>query len=65
MDLLADVGAVVENTQHQYWSMRNGYCLPARKTGIEELGRRLESETEMAEHASNALRVGVQWSTQV
>jgi hypothetical protein len=45
--------------------MRNGYCMPARKTGIDELGQRLESNEELAEHAASALRVGVQWSTQV
>lgn len=65
IDCLADVGAVVGNETHHYWSMQNGYALPCTSTAMGKLGARLRDEAGLAARAEESLRVGVHWETQV
>merc|ERR1712232_490411 len=40
LDCLADVGNTLENEEHKYWDMVNGYCLPNHTGSISKLHRR-------------------------
>eukprot|EP00937_MAST-01D_sp_MAST-1D-sp2_P000656 g656.t1 len=65
LDCLADMGAALGNDGERYWTMSNGYALPARPGSIGEVGERIRADTALAEEARARLRVGVQWSTEV
>lgn len=65
IDCLADMGSVLGNPEHQFWTMKNGYAL-FRKNGLEELMPRLTALNEAERDALRAtLRIGVQWDTEV
>jgi hypothetical protein len=61
IDLLADVGKVLENRYECYWTMQNGYAMPKNMRG---LAHKLEASPRLIEDAEAALRVGVHWNTQ-
>jgi hypothetical protein len=65
IDCLADLGAVLGNTNNSLWEMRNGYAL-ASQSGLVEIAHRLQgaSESEL-DRLRQLLRIGVQWNTQV
>ncbi len=65
VDTLADLGALLGNSEGRLWNMRNGYAL-ADGTGLaaiaEHLGR---LDANGLDRLRSALRVGVQWDTEV
>jgi hypothetical protein len=61
IDLLADVGRVLGNTDECYWTMQNGYAMPS-SSSIKNLARALTPR--LVADAEAALRVGVHWETQ-
>ena len=65
IDCLADIGAVLGNSESRLWEMRNGYAL-ASHSGLVEISNRLRvsSESEL-DGLRQLLRIGIQWSTQV
>jgi hypothetical protein len=65
IDCLADIGAALGNAGGLLWKMRNGYVLPTSH-GLTEISGRLRalSEREVDEFRS-ALRIGIQWDTEV
>ena len=65
IDCLADVGAIVGNESEKIWKMSNGYALPTTKRSMGRLGARLEADPSLVAQAEEALRVGVQWDTEV
>ena len=64
IDLLADVGRVLGNTDECYWTMQNGYAMPSGESGIKDLALTLNASPRLIEDAEAALRVGVHWNTQ-
>ena len=58
IDLLADVGRVLGNTDECYWTMQNGYAMPV---AMRDLAQKLEASPRLIEEAEAALRVGVHW----
>ena len=48
-----------------YWSVKNGYCLPRDADCMPQLSLLLSQQPDLASKLSQALRVGVQWDTQV
>lgn len=50
------------NTDECYWTMQNGYAMPASSSSIKNLARALTPQ--LIEEAEAALRVGVHWDTQ-
>jgi hypothetical protein len=65
IDCLADIGAVLGNTESRLWEMRNGYAL-ATQSGLVEIGQRLRTSGEdELDKLRQLLRVGIQWNTQV
>ena len=65
IDTLCDVGALLGNEDNEYWTMRNGYCLPTHSTSLSELAAALGQDAVLAAEAEGALRVGVHHDTQV
>ena len=60
LDLLTDVGVVVDNAHGRYWTMENGYCLPVDKASIGRLGERLLADGgERGRAASVSAAAGV------
>lgn len=65
IDCLADIGALLGNNDGRLWRMTNGYALPS-KEGLVEINRLLTSMNELArDKLRQALRIGLQWDTQV
>lgn len=65
LDLLADLGAFLQNDKEAYWVNRNGYCMPRPPAKIAELGQKLQTSETLVEEAVATLRCGVHWDTQV
>ena len=65
IDCLSGVGAIVGNAKDAIWTMSNGYSLPKTKKSMGKLGARLEADPTLVARAEEALRVGVQWDTEV
>ena len=65
IDCLADIGRKLGNTDNRLWDMRNGYAL-ATNSGLREISSSLGAlnENELDE-LRQALRIGLQWNTQV
>jgi hypothetical protein len=55
------VEAIVQNEAHKYWTVRNGYCLPAKAGRMVALGRRLRTEALLLSRVKDALKIGVHW----
>ena len=65
LDGLADIGRVLGNDAHGYWTMSNGYAL-ANTSGLMALNPVLTGMSGAERDALGArLRLGVQWSTEV
>lgn len=65
LDLLSDVGTILENAVLKYWDMRNGYALPSRQGAMKELSDRLAIEDGLQRTCIDNSRVGVHWNTEV
>lgn len=65
IDCLQDIGIALDNPEHQYWTMKNGYAL-ANLKGIRYIDDYLPGLTP-AEYESmkGKLRIGLQWDTEV
>jgi hypothetical protein len=48
-----------------YWSMKNGYALPLKKSSMAELGKRLQEEEGLAAECHSNVSVGIHWDTMV
>lgn len=59
----ADVAKVLGNGTHKYWAMSNGYLLPTGPGKMKAVKQRLETEAGLSRAVSDAVRVGVHWST--
>lgn len=65
IDCLAGIGELLDNTGQRLWQMKNGYALPS-SAGLEEITRKLKSyREEERDRVRKALRIGIQWQTQV
>ncbi len=65
IDCLYDLGVKLGNTEGRLWTMKNGYALPS-EAGLQEVSERLSAMNEEERDAlRGALRIGVQWDTQV
>jgi hypothetical protein len=67
LDMLTDVAKAVvpEEGGDPYWFMQNGYCFPWGAREMKALNDRLLAEKGLVEKVWAALRVGVQWDTEV
>jgi len=64
LNMMQDVEVVLNNAEHRYWQMRNGYLLPVDDTSLERLYTS-NMLTQKREECLAALRVGIQHDTQV
>ena len=65
IDCLADLGALLGNSDQQLWRMVNGYALPSA-AGLRSINAKLQAMEEPArDQLRQALRIGLQWGTQV
>lgn len=65
IDCLADLGAMLGNRDGRLWAMRNGYALPD-EAGLIEVGGRLRAlDGATLDTLRAALRIGIQWRTEV
>lgn len=65
IDCLSDIGTLLDNSGQRLWRMANGYSLPSAD-GLKEVHRKLTtSDPTSLDELRQALRVGVQWETQV
>lgn len=65
LDCLAGIGELLGNTGDRLWRMRNGYAL-ASEEGLQKISGRLrKTGPEELDALRGALRVGIQWGTQV
>jgi hypothetical protein len=65
IDCLADLGAVLGNSEGRLWEMRNGYALAAQ-AGLNDIAKRLRAASkEERDTLRRELRIGIQWNTQV
>ena len=65
LDMLADIGAMLGNTNQQLWTMRNGYAL-CSADGLDTIRRRLTALDESGLDAlRGALRIGVHRNVEV
>lgn len=65
IDCLAGVGTLLENDKHNHWQMVNGYALPTSE-GLRRISRRLlDGDESSRDEIREALRIGIQWDTQV
>lgn len=65
LDCLADVGALLGNSNERIWSMKNGYVIPRSCVAMKELEQTLGSNADLVAEAEAALRIAVHWDTQV
>ena len=65
IDCLADIASALQNNEHTYWQMENGYALPTLD-GLERLNAVLGAMSQQElEHLKGLLRVGVHADTEV
>lgn len=65
LDCLRDLGALLGNENEQLWQMRNGYALPSTY-GLRRINEILtDISDEGRDELKQALRVGLQWDTEV
>jgi hypothetical protein len=64
LDMLDDLGEIVDNPNKSYWRMVNGYCLPTSPGSIRALSDELQN-ADLWNRAYNSLKVGIHWSTEV
>jgi len=65
IDCLEDLGQMLGNGEHRYWTMQNGYALPS-VSGLSALDMALKAMSEaQLDRLRGALRVGVQADTEV
>lgn len=65
IDCLADVGNLLGNDDQRLWRMVNGYALPS-SDGLKEINQKVASMNgPQREAVKAALRIGIQWNTQV
>ena len=65
IDCLDGIGARLGNSDGRLWEMRNGYAL-ASGSGLGEISARLQSaNADDLDELRGALKVGIQWDTQV
>lgn len=65
IDCLAELGALLGNSDQQLWRMVNGYALPSA-AGLKAINAKLKAMEEPArDQLRQSLRIGVQWGTQV
>ena len=65
IDCLADVGALLGNTNERLWRMVNGYALPSAE-GLQEIDDTLRGmDVSERDRLKRALRIGLQWDTEV
>lgn len=65
IDCLADIGALLGNTDGRLWQMVNGYALPTRD-GLVEISREIrDRDPASQDKLRQALRIGLQLDTQV
>ncbi|MEM6630734.1 MAG: hypothetical protein AAF694_13725 [Bacteroidota bacterium] len=65
IDCLADLGALLGNHEQRIWNMQNGYVLPSGE-GLKEVAKKLKGMgEEERDILRSALRIGLQWSTEV
>lgn len=65
IDCLADIGHILGNADNHLWNMTNGYAL-ASEEGLSNITEKLESASEnQLDEIRHALRIGLQWNTQV
>lgn len=65
IDCLKGMGDLLGNNDDRLWKMQNGYAL-ATKSGLEEITERIKTMSEdQLDNLRQALRIGIQWDTQV
>ncbi len=65
IDCLTDIGRMLDNSDERLWRMRNGYAMVSEE-GLHEIDARLGAmDEEEIDALREALRVGIQWDTQV
>lgn len=66
VDLLHDVGLILDNAYNKYWNMQNGYCLPCDAVhSMAAIRDRLDNDATLYDDCYRAMRVGVHWDTEV
>jgi len=65
IDLLSDVGQLLQNQRFKYWNMKNGYCLPCSKDSMALLTEKLQQNDILMEKCYSAMRIGIHWDTEV
>lgn len=65
IDCLSDIGLLLGNQNGELWQMKNGYALPSAD-GLTRVAEHLHSLDEKGhDRVRQALRIGLQWETQV
>jgi len=64
LDMMHDIGELLDNNKHRYWEMRNGYLLPTSAESLSGLQKRLQDDAELRKIVTRNLRVGVHWGTE-
>lgn len=65
IDCLAEMGALLGNTEQRLWRMVNGYALPSA-TGLKQISQQLDALDELGrDRLRQSLQIGLQWNTQV
>ena len=65
IDCLKGIGDLLGNDDQRLWNMQNGYALASHE-GLTEISSRIRSMTQdQSDSLRQALRIGIQWDTQV
>jgi len=65
INCLAELGRLLGNEGDCFWTMRNGYVI-ATDSGLREISRRIgELDQDRLDEIRGALRIGLQWDTEV
>lgn len=64
LNTLDQVEKLLDNSKHNYWQMQNGYLMPSTRESMAKVSKVLE-DGELREKVRDAVKVGVQWNTEV
>merc|ERR1711879_287380 len=64
VDCLSSVGEVVGNDKENYWTMKNGYCMPYANGSIVRLSGKLNKDKQLSDKVRSQMRVGIHWETE-
>lgn len=65
LNCLSRVSEAVKNSKENFYTMKNGFCMPRPPNGVARLSKKLAGDPIIVEDVLAGIQVGVHWDTEV